>query len=99
MAKQLSYIPGMSHDCPERQQPPYNWSDWKDWWRLVLHAGLGLISAYVGLQSIQAAIVVLAAALIFITYELNEDKHCHDKAYKDIIGFLLFIYAGLLIWS
>ena len=37
----------------------------------------------------------------FITYELNEDRHLTDQAYKDILEYLVGFFvtvAGLITW-
>ena len=33
-------------------------------------------------------------AMMFVIYELNEDKHIHDGAYRDIVWFLVGLYMA-----
>jgi hypothetical protein len=38
----------------------------------------------------------------FIVYELDQDWHIKDKAYRDLLGFLIGAYlagVGLVIWN
>lgn len=45
--------------------------------------------------------MVLGGIALFLVYELNEDIHEMDKAYRDILEFMLGFYiaaVGLIIW-
>ena len=58
----------------------------------VVHFIGGVITA---LAAIKAPVLGLVMALVFLVYELNEDWHIKDEAYKDIKAYLvgLFITA------
>ena len=58
--------------------------------RFLLHIPVGVLAYTMSLVSPGLGIICTAA---FIYYELNEDKHISDHAYKDSQGFL----GGLLI--
>lgn len=59
-----------------------------------------LVGILVALSSLVNWVLPLIGFVGFIVYELNEDWHLHDKAYRDIleynIGFFVAV-AGLII--
>lgn len=64
--------------------------------RLIMHIPAGVITclAYYLHWSL-----VLACLVSFMIYEINEDRHLHDRAYLDIIGFIFGLYgAVVVIW-
>ena len=76
--------------------------------RLLMHVPWGLITiaAFIlgfilGLPPIAAAILGVglgfACLIAFIIYEINEDKHIEDRAFHDILGFLVGLGAGIVI--
>lgn len=76
--------------------------------RLLMHIPIGLITiaAFIlgfvlGLPPIAAAILGVglgfACLIAFIIYEINEDKHIEDRAFHDILGFLVGLGAGVVV--
>jgi len=65
-------------------------------YRNVAHYLAGLISA---LSSLVSWVLPLTGAVIFLVYELQEDKILHDEAYPDILEFAVgyFIACAILI--
>jgi len=59
------------------------------------HVGAGII---VGLIAFVKPVLAVLATILFIIYELDEDWHLHDKAYKDIFEFALGFYATLVAY-
>lgn len=83
----MAYEPG--------QLPPYNWK--RDWFRVILHIIVGVL---IVLSAEISWSLPIAGILLFVVYELVEDRYCADKAYKDIVGALLGFLAavGWLVW-
>ncbi|MBE0481830.1 MAG: hypothetical protein IBX68_12755 [Dehalococcoidia bacterium] len=52
--------------------------------RLLLHIPVGVACAALVLAHWSLALVLTIA---FLTYELNQDRHKKDRAFKDIAGF------------
>ena len=57
----------------------------------VLHLIGGFID---GLLFNVNPIYAVTIAAIFVVYELNEDRHIHDGAYRDIVWFLAGLYLA-----
>ena len=53
--------------------------------RLLLHVPVGIFNAWLFTVLVHFGWAFL---LLFVVYELNEDKRIKDSAYKDIIGWL-----------
>jgi len=41
--------------------------------------------------------LVLACLVSFMIYEINEDRHEHDRAYVDILGFIFGLYGAVVV--
>ncbi len=80
----MSFEPG--------QLPPYNWK--RDWFRVILHIPVGILIVLAA--SINVSLPI-AGTVIFLMYELEEQKKCMDSAYKDIVGALLG-FLGAIVW-
>ena len=66
-----------------------------DAWRVGMHLPLG----WATVESVDIHwIIAPVLAWVFIKYELNEEKHEKDKAFKDILGMLLGM-VGTVIWK
>lgn len=61
-----------------------------DWYRMLLHMPLGIAIGMMGKDNPSAAVSFM---WLFVAYELNEDMHLKDGAYKDIQGVLAGILA------
>ena len=59
--------------------------------RAWLHVPVGIACAALALVS---QVLPLVFCLAFIAYELNEDRHIKDQAWRDLSGFLWGIAAG-----
>ena len=64
-----------------------------DIFRIILHIPVGII-CFIGLGISWALGMVFF--LGFMVYELNEDMHLKDSAYKDILGFMVGLGATIL---
>lgn len=62
--------------------------------RVFIHIPIGIIIA---LLSIVDSLLPISFTLLFILYEINEDRHLGDCAYKDIQGSLIGLAVGGLI--
>lgn len=64
--------------------------------RILIHIPAGLVNCL-------AAYVHWSLALIFgwgfFVYELNEDQHEEDRAYYDILGYLIGLGIGVVVWA
>jgi len=64
-----------------------------DIFRVILHIPVGLIDGWFLGQGNTGNFGFVAIGLVlaygFFKYELNEDRHEKDKAFKDIMGFLI----------
>ena len=56
--------------------------------RALLHLPVGVVTV---ISVSTHWVIPLCFSLGFIVYELNEDMHLTDKAYKDIMGWLVGI--------
>jgi len=65
----------------------------KDFARIVMHFPVGALTAFAVEVSVVLSVLLF---LCFIVYELNEDFHIKDGAYKDILGELSGLFAGAL---
>jgi hypothetical protein len=68
-------------------------------YRNFAHYLVGILTA--GSIIVSGVLSVLGFAG-FMAYELNEDWHLHDQAYKDILEFLIGFFvavAGLIAWK
>jgi len=66
-------------------------------YRNIAHYLAGIITA---LSYILSPVLPILGAGLFIIYELNEDWHLHDRAYHDILEFMIGFYfclVGLII--
>ena len=54
--------------------------------RVLLHALLGLFTAFLFRSYIP---IGAAFTLGFLVYEVNEDRHSHDRACMDLLGWLI----------
>lgn len=63
-------------------------------WYTVVHAGAGALTI---LGSLLNPCVTIVAFLGFMIYELNEDWHLTDEAYKDILDYCVGMYLTILI--
>jgi len=63
--------------------------------RVLLHIPLGLLTVLFGYYVGWWLAIIFAT--LFIFYELNEDMHLCDEAYKDIKGFIWGLGIGGLI--
>ena len=61
-----------------------------DWYRFLLHVPLGIAVYQVAKKRPMAA---LSLTILFIAYELSEDEHIQDHAYKDLQGAI----GGLIL--
>lgn len=46
--------------------------------------------------------LVLGGIILFVCYEVNEDWHWGDEAYRDILEFMIGFFValgGLIIWE
>lgn len=59
--------------------------------RAWLHVPVGMACAALSFAS---QTLPLAFCIAFIAYELNEDRHIRDQAWKDLAGFLWGLAAG-----
>jgi hypothetical protein len=62
-----------------------------DLYRIALHLPIGLLVAF------SAETYPVLSAILFlclVVYELNEDWHLRNSAYKDILGALVGIFIG-----
>ena len=66
-----------------------------DWFRLILHIPVGMI-CFIALGINWALGVIFFGG--FMLYELNQDKHKKDLAYKDIIGFEIGLGASIVLF-
>lgn len=69
----------------------------RDWLRFWLHFPVGIITI---LACQLGWVYGLIFAFGFLVYELNEDMHLTDQAFKDILGWLwgmAFTIIGLLL--
>lgn len=62
--------------------------------RLLLHVPVGIA---IGLLGILQPIYALCLTLLFIVYELNEDRHIKDQAWKDVIGAMVGLCLFLVL--
>ena len=60
-----------------------------DAWRIIMHIPVGILIGLLLEQSWGQVIIGLVFAWMWIKYELNEDRHLKDKAFKDIFGTLV----------
>ena len=62
--------------------------------------GLG-VAHWLGISPIAGAILGIglgAACLIaFMIYEINEDRHLHDQAFVDILGYLIGLFGTAIV--
>lgn len=68
-------------------------------YRNFAHYIVGILTACSILVSEVLAVI---GFLGFLAFELNEDWHLYDKAYKDILEFLIGFFvavAGLIAWK
>lgn len=68
-------------------------------YRNAAHYLAGILTA---LSSLVAWILPLVGFAGFLAYELNEDWHLHDKAYHDILEYLIGFFVatgGMIIWN
>lgn len=66
----------------------------KDAGRVLLHIPVGIFTCFAGYVAWWLAVIFGAG---FLLYEVNEDIHLKDEAWKDIKGFLWGIVIGSLI--
>ena len=63
-------------------------------WYTVGHAGAGARTIF---GSLISPCVTIVAFLGFMIYELNEDWHLSDQAYKDILDYCVGLYLTILV--
>ncbi|MBA7582548.1 hypothetical protein ES708_24479 [subsurface metagenome] len=68
----------------------------------VLAFLLGLsIALCLGISPIAGAILGVgmggACLIAFMIYEINEDRHLHDQAFVDILGYLIGLYGTIVV--
>jgi len=68
--------------------------DQKDICRVLLHIPVGMFTCFAGYVAWWLAVVFATG---FLLYEMNEDWHIKDEAWKDIKGYLWGIVIGSLI--
>jgi hypothetical protein len=60
-----------------------------------------LVGVLVAMSSLVNWVLPLTGIIFFLTYELDEDWHLYDQAYRDIleamIGFFIAV-SGIIIW-
>lgn len=62
--------------------------------RIALHFPIGLLVAF----AIEVSgVLSVMLFLCFLVYEVNEDWHIRNGAYKDIAGALIGIFVGIII--
>ena len=61
----------------------------------IIHLSAGIITA---LAIIEHPIMATIATLLFLIYELDEDWHLSDKAFKDILEFAIGYYIVMTIY-
>lgn len=67
-------------------------------WHSAAHFAGGFLAALAA--RVEPVLAVVATAL-FVIYELDQDWHLHDKAYKDIREYMVGFFAALaamLLW-
>jgi len=68
---------------------------WKEkLFRAAIHVPAGVITALACQLGWVFGIVCFTG---FSLYEINEDKHLHDKAFLDIFGYLVGLYVAVLV--
>ena len=60
--------------------------------RHPFHLVAGLLSS---LSVSVSPVLPVVSTLLFITYQLDEDWHIKDKAYLDILEYMLAFFAGI----
>lgn len=65
------------------------------WRRAAIHTPHGVLLALAGLYL--APVVCLVGAVLFIAYELNEDRHTADQAWKDELGALIGFFGVIVV--
>ncbi len=70
------------------------------WWasldRFWLHVPVGLATVFLAWLNWTIAAAYVA---LFLAYELNEDHHVRDEAWRDLAGAMAGILAGGLAWA
>jgi len=61
----------------------------------IIHFIGGVITA---LAAIKAPVLGLVIAIVFLVYELNEDWHIRDEAFKDIRAYLVGLFITALAY-
>lgn len=69
----------------------------KIWKRLTFlsHFVSGMLTAAMSIYSVVLAILMF---LVFLIYELNEDWHIKDEAWRDILSYGLGIYLMAVVF-
>jgi hypothetical protein len=55
----------------------------------IIHFLAGVLTAYTSFYNIALSILMF---IVFVIYELDEDWHIRDQAYKDILVYALGLY-------
>ena len=61
----------------------------------IIHFIGGVITA---LAAIKAPVLGFIMAIVFLVYELNEDWHIRDEAFKDIRAYLVGLFITALAY-
>ena len=74
-----------------------------DIYRVVTHLPVGATCAYLITQGNSGnwgtALIGIVLTLVFLLYEIREHAQLNDKAYKDIMGFLIgMAIAGIILY-
>ena len=64
-------------------------------WRAGIHAPVGVFAAWVIQHSPTLGFTI---AITFIAYEIAQDWRIGDRSFKDILGFLIGLSIGALVF-
>lgn len=62
--------------------------------RALIHIPAGIITA---LACQLGWVFGIACFAGFSVYEINEDRHLHDRAFLDIFGYLIGLYGAVVV--
>jgi len=80
--------------------------------RVLIHIPAGMVTVVafllglsvalcLGISPIAGAILGVgmggACLIAFMIYEINEDRHLHDRAFVDILGYLIGLYVTIVV--
>jgi len=64
-------------------------------WRAVVHAPIGVFAAWIISKDPTLGFTI---SLTFIAYEIAQDWRIGDRSFKDILGFLIGLSIGAILF-